>query len=111
MSQNQTEVDISGAQAQELSFVASGSYSETKLRDFCGQLSEDGPDKNLRCNPEQQQMVESVVDQIIKDMTYVQDKRRTRPKQFIRLLHGGPGTGKSHVIKILRQKLLLKQTK
>jgi len=34
MSQNQTEVDTSSAQAQEPSFVASGSYSETTLRYF-----------------------------------------------------------------------------
>ena len=33
------------------------------------------------------------------------DRRRRRPQQFIRLLHGGPGTGKSHVIKILKEKL------
>ena len=33
------------------------------------------------------------------------DRRKRRPQQFIRLLHGGPGTGKSHVIKILREKV------
>ena len=43
--------------------------------------------------------------QIIDDSKYCADRRRKRPKQFIHMLHGGPGTGKSHVIKILKEKL------
>ena len=42
---------------------------------------------------------------IIEDSNFQLDRRRRRPQQFIRLLHGGPGTGKSHVIKILKEKL------
>ena len=45
------------------------------------------------------------MEQIIQDSKFLGDRRRGRPKQFIRLQHGGPGTGKSHVIKILKEKL------
>ena len=45
------------------------------------------------------------MNQIIDDSKFSADRRRRRPKQFIHMLHGGPGTGKSHVIKILKEKL------
>ena len=50
-------------------------------------------------------MISKVVSQIIEDSKFCADRRRKRPKQFIHMLHGGPGTGKSHVIKILKEKL------
>ena len=37
------------------------------------------------------------------------DRRHKRLKQFIHLLHGGPGTGKSQVIKLLKEQLFEKE--
>ena len=51
------------------------------------------------------------MNQISQDENYRMDRRKKRPQQFIRLLHGGPGTGKSHVIKILKEKLFEQELK
>ena len=61
--------------------------------------------KSEQCNKDQKHIVGKVVQRIIDDSNFQLDRRRRRPQQFIHLLHGGPGTGKSHVIKILKEKL------
>ena len=48
------------------------------------------------------------MNQILDDMSKA-DKRRKMQEQFIRLMHGGPGTGKSHVIKLLKEELFEKE--
>ena len=45
------------------------------------------------------------MEKVIRDRNYDLDRRRKKPEQFLHLLHGGPGTGKSHVIKILKENL------
>ena len=99
----------SASNASEAFFESKGLYSEKNLRHFLEGLRGDSSDKSVRCNSDQQDIVGRVVNQIIQDENYRMDRRRRRPQQFIRLLHGGPGTGKSHVIKILKEKLFEKE--
>ena len=86
------------------SFEKEGSHSEVKLHDFLLRLRPDTNIRSERCNKDQKDIIGKVVDQVIKDSNFGMDRRRRRPPQFIRLLHGGPGTGKSHVIKIFKEK-------
>ena len=104
-SQKQADHSSSALNTREASFEVKGTFSEQSLTSFLANLKEDASDKTARCNKDQKEIVERVVRQIIQDEHYRMDKRRKRPEQFIRLLHGGPGTGKSHVIKILKEKL------
>ena len=75
------------------------------LQKWFSGLKPDAEQKNKRCNEEQKAVVKRVVDQILLDDMWRADKRRTKPAQFIRLMHGGPVTGKRHVIKLLKEEL------
>ena len=72
-------------------------------------LKPDALGKTQRCNKEQQEIIGKVVHKIIEDEERRSYRRRKQPEQFLRLLHGGPGTGKSHVIKILKEELFEKE--
>ena len=83
----------------------SSSVSGAALHKWLSGLNPDSSDRRKRCNREQKEIIKRVVDQILEDDHWHADKRRKKPEQFIRLLHGGPGTGKSHVIKLLKEEL------
>ena len=110
-SQSQANGVLFPGNADNAFFESKGSYSEATLRNFVEKLQEDSMDKSRRCNKEQKDIIARVVDQIIQDANYMLDRRRKRPQQFLRLLHGGPGTGKSHVIKILKEHLFEEELK
>ena len=104
-SQAQTEDFKVASDEKAPSFDKQGTYSEKSLHDFLARLRGDSTIKSERCNIDQKDIVRRVVEQIINDSKFLADRRRRRPQQFIRLLHGGPGTGKSHVIKTLKEKM------
>ena len=110
-SQSQENNSIATANANDVFFESKGTYSEATLRHFVDGLREDNEDKSRRCNKEQKHIIEHAVNQIIQDTHYQLDRRRNRPQQFLRLLHGGLGTGKSHVIKILKEHLFEEELK
>ena len=101
-SQAQTEDFKVASDEKAPSFDKQGTYSEKSSHDFLARLRGDSTIKSERCNIDQKDIVRRV-EQIIDDSKLLADRRRRRPQQFIRLLHGGPGTGKSHVIKILKE--------
>ena len=92
-SQSQANSSIATANANDVFFESKGTYSEATLRDFVDKLREDSVDKSRRCNKEQKDIIERVVNQVIQDANYLLDRRRKRPQQFLCRLHGGPGTG------------------
>ena len=105
MAQNLAHESGSATDTCDAFLESRGSYSEKTLLHFLANLGEDANDKSARCNNDQKEIIGRVVHQIIQDEHYLSDRRRTKTQQFIRLLHGGPGTGKSHVIKILKEAL------
>ena len=93
-SQAQTQNFKAASDDVGASFEGKGSYSDKNLRDFLARFREDTKIKSERCNKDQKDIIGKVVQQIIEDSNFQLDRRRRRPQQFIRLLHGGPGTGK-----------------
>ena len=66
-------------------------------------------ENRLSCNTEQKQIIRKVSDKVIQQSEVDSDRRRSQGEQFLWMLHGGPGTGKSHVIKILKEELFEKR--
>ena len=108
---SQKQADASGlaTNGRDASLRPNGSCSAKSLEKFLANLKADSKDKARRCNKDQKGLISRVVNQIIQDETYRMDRRFKRPEQFIHLLHGGPGTGKSQVIKLLKEQLFEKE--
>ena len=95
--------------SKDPSWKKSNSVSGAARRKWLCGLNPDSNDRRKRCNREQKGAIKRVVDQILVDDLWQADIRRKKPDQFIRLMHGGPGTGKSHVIKLLKEELFEKE--
>ena len=65
--------------------------------------------ENKCCNVAQKELNGKVVDRIIELQETTGNKRRRAGRQMLRMLHGGPGTGKSHVIRLLKEELFQKE--
>ena len=57
----------------------------------------------LVTNAEQFQAVKMVVERVIRETEYLTGQRESPGEPLRWLLHGGPGTGKSHVIKLVKE--------
>ena len=108
-SQNVGEATMVAEMSKDPSCKKSKCVSGVALQKWFAGLTHDSQDRKTRCNAEQKMAIKRVIDQILIDDLWCADKRRKKPNQFIRLLHGGPGTGKSHVIKFLKEELFEKE--
>ena len=59
--------------------------------------------RELVANAEQFAAVKLVVDRVIRETEYLTEQRESPGVPLRWLVHGGPGTGKSHVIKLIKQ--------
>ena len=57
----------------------------------------------LVANAEQFAAVKLVVDRVIREIEYLTEQRESPGEPLRWLVHGGPGTGKSHVIKLIKE--------
>ena len=85
--------------------------SEPTLTNWFQQLSPNAEEKMQNCNSKQKEVVGMVLDTILTQNVRGVKHRKVEQQQFLWLMHGGPGTGKSHVIKVIREELFEKQMK
>ena len=88
--------------------VAQNSTSETDLRAWYSGLHAEAENRKVQCNVKQKEVIGKVMERIIEQQGSGQNKRRRQGEPLLWLLHGGPGTGKSHVIRLLKEELFEK---